>query len=108
MTTRPDRLLGLRVTPLTRRRIDNFKANRRGFWSLWIFLGLFVISLFAELVANDRPILVLYDGSLYVPFVKAYPETTFGGDFPTEADYSDPEVKRLIDTKGWMLLPPTA
>jgi microcin C transport system permease protein len=108
MTTRPDAVLGFRITPLTRRRIDNFKANRRGFWSLAIFLALFVISLFAELVANDRPILVLYDGSFYVPFVRAYPETTFGGPFPTEADYSDPEVSRLIDAKGWMLMPPIA
>src|SRR5512132_4697435 len=108
MTGPQDRVLGFRVTPLTRRRIDNFKANRRGFWSLWIFLALFAVSLFAELVANDRPILVLYDGSLYVPFVRAYPETTFGGPFPTEADYGDPEVRPLIDAKGWMLMPPIA
>jgi microcin C transport system permease protein len=108
MTGPQDRFLGLRVTPLTRRRIDNFKANRRGFWASWIFLALFVVSLFAELVANDRPILVFYDGSLYVPFARAYPEASFGGEFPTEADYSDPEVRRLIDAKGWMLLPPIA
>jgi microcin C transport system permease protein len=106
MTTRPDRFLGFAIAPLTRRRIDAFKANRRGVWSLWIFLVLFVISLFAEIVANDRPILVWYDGGLYTPFLKAYPETTFGGPFPTEADYSDPEVRRLIDDKGWMLTPP--
>jgi microcin C transport system permease protein len=52
------RVLGIRITPLTRRRIDNFKANRRGFWSLWIFLALFVVSLFAEFIANDKPFLV--------------------------------------------------
>jgi microcin C transport system permease protein len=100
-----NRVLRLRVTPLTRRRIDNFKANRRGVWSLAIFATLFVISLFAELVANDRPIIVRYDGAFYFPFVRAYPETTFGGPFPTEADYTDPEVKRLIAANGWMLNP---
>jgi microcin C transport system permease protein len=100
------RFLGLRVTPLNRRRIDNFKANRRGFWSLWIFLALFVVSLFAEFIANDKPFLVYYDGSFYMPIFKAYPETTFGGTFKTEADYSDPAVKALIDDKGWMVMPP--
>jgi len=101
-----DRFLGFAITPLTRRRIEAFKANRRGLWSLVLFLALFGVSLFAELIANDRPILVWYDGSLYAPFLKAYPETTFGGGFPTEADYSDPEVRRLIGEKGWMLTPP--
>ena len=101
-----DRILGLRITPLTRRRIDNFKANRRGVWSLWIFLALFVLSLFAECIANDRPIVVFYDGAFYLPIVNRYPETTFGGSFETETDYSDPEVRRLIDARGWMLLPP--
>ena len=106
MSSHPDRFLGLRITLLTRRRIDNFRANRRGIWSLWIFLVLFVVTLFAELVANDRPIIVFYDGAFYVPIVRAYPETTFGGEFPTEADYSDPEVRRLIDSKGWAIMPP--
>ena len=106
MSSHPDRFLGLRITLLTRRRIDNFRANRRGAWSLWIFLVLFVVTLFAELVANDRPIIVFYDGAFYVPIVRAYPETTFGGEFPTEADYSDPEVRRLIDSKGWAIMPP--
>jgi microcin C transport system permease protein len=112
MTPRPEpsrprpRLFGVAVTPLTRRRIDNFKANRRGFWSLWIFLALFVVSLFAEFIANDKPFLVYYDGGFYMPIFKAYPETTFGGTFKTEADYSDPAVKALIDDKGWMVMPP--
>jgi microcin C transport system permease protein len=101
-----DRILGLRISPLTRRRIDNFKGNRRGVWSLWIFLALFVASLFAELIANDRPIVVFYDGAFYFPIVNRYPETTFGGTFPTETDYTDPEVRRLIDAGGWMILPP--
>ncbi|MDS4012636.1 MAG: ABC transporter permease, partial [Defluviicoccus sp.] len=87
------RLFGFRITPLTRRRLDAFKANRRGFWSLWAFAALFVISLFAELIANDRPLVIRYDGQWYFPLVAAYPETAFGGVFPTEADYSDPAVR---------------
>jgi microcin C transport system permease protein len=93
------------MTPLTRRRIANFRANKRGFWSLWIFLVLFVLSLCAELIANDKPILVHYDGKNHFPVFVTYPETAFGGDFATEADYRDPEVKRLIEAKGWMLWP---
>jgi microcin C transport system permease protein len=94
-----------RLSPLNRRRLANFKANRRGFWSLWIFLALFGLSLFAEIIANDRPILVVYDGRAHFPFAVAYPETAFGGEFETEADYRDPHVKELIDAKGWMLWP---
>jgi microcin C transport system permease protein len=102
---RTDRVLGLRVSPLTRRRFANFRANRRGFWSLWIFLTLFVLSLFAEFIANDRPIIVSYAGHLYFPIFANYPETTFGGEFPTEADYRDPYVKKRIEAKGWMVWP---
>lgn len=98
--------VGRRLSPLTRRRLHNFRANRRGYWSLWIFLVLFVVSLFAELIANDRPLLVRYEGRLYVPVLRSYPETTFGGMFPTEADYRDPAVARLIREKGWMIWPP--
>src|SRR5262249_22572149 len=98
--------LGRRITPLTRRRLDNFRANKRGFWSLWIFLVLFGASLGAELIANDRPILIRYDGAYYVPALHSYPETAFGGFFPTEAKYRDPEVRRLIEEKGWILWPP--
>ncbi len=91
---------------LHRRRWEVFKANRRGFWSLWIFLILFVISLFAELIANDKPILVFYKGELYAPIFKFYPETQFGGIFETEADYRDPAVKTMIaDGDGWVLWP---
>ncbi len=68
-----DRILGLRVTPITRRRLHNFRANRRGFWSLWIFLVLFFTSLFAELIANDKPLLVKFDGAYYVPFQRPIP-----------------------------------
>jgi microcin C transport system permease protein len=100
------RFLGVRITPITRRRLMNFRRNQRGFWSLWIFLCLFVLSLFAELIANDRPLLIRYDGAFYVPVFVSYPETAFGGDFLTQADYRDPVVRELIEAKGWILWPP--
>jgi microcin C transport system permease protein len=100
-----DRFLGIPISPLTRRRLHNFRANSRGFWSLWVFLAIFVFSLFAEFVANEKPVLVAYDGGLYWPVFEAYPETTFGGEFRTEADYRDPYVAELIDAKGWMIWP---
>jgi microcin C transport system permease protein len=93
------------ANPIHQRRWRNFKANRRGWWSLWIFLVLFAGSMAAEFIANDKPILVRYQQSLYLPVFKAYPETTFGGDFPTEADYRDPYVRELIEAHGWMLWP---
>jgi microcin C transport system permease protein len=96
----------MRMSPLNRRRWQQFKANRRGWWSLWIFLTLFVLSLGAELIANDRPLVVYYDGDVYFPVAEAYPEVTFGGDFATEAEYRDPFVQDLINDKGWMLWPP--
>ena len=71
--------------PVNRRRWNNFRANRRGYWSLWIFLALFTFTLFAEFVANDNPLLVKYDGHYYFPVFEYYPETTFGGTFETEA-----------------------
>jgi len=101
-----DTFLGIRITPITRRRLQNFRANTRGFWSMWIFLVLFVVSLFAELIANDKPLLVRFDGSFYAPVFVAYPETAFGGEFETEADYRDPFVQELIEEKGWMVWPP--
>jgi len=101
-----DRFLGRKISPLTRRRLDAFRRNRRGFWSLWIFLAVFVVTLFAEFIANDRPILVRFNGAWYYPVFVDYPETTFGGEFPTAADYRDPAVKKLIEAKGWMLWAP--
>src|SRR3546814_13411280 len=83
----------MQMSPITARRWRNFGNNKRGFWSLWIFLILFVLSLGAEVIANDSPLLVRYDGSFYFPVLKAYPETTFGGDFETEAKYRDPFVQ---------------
>ncbi|THF93600.1 MAG: ABC transporter permease, partial [Sulfitobacter sp. SK025] len=86
--------------PLNQRRWRNFVRNRRAYWSLWIFAVLFGISLFAEFVANDKPILVSYRGEFYMPIFNFYPETAFGGDFQTEAVYRDPEVQCLIATGG--------
>jgi len=96
----------MNLTPITKRRLANFCRNRRGFWSLCIFLALFMASLFAELIANDKPLLVSYDGGLYSPVFVQYPETTFGGEFLTEADYRDKFVIKLITDKGWMVWPP--
>ncbi|MCK9295748.1 MAG: ABC transporter permease [Desulfobulbaceae bacterium] len=83
-----------------RRRLRKFKGNRRGYWSLVLFSVLFVISLGAEVISNDRPFLIIYNGSFYFPLVKDYAETTFGGDFPTEADYRDPYILEKITTGG--------
>ena len=88
-----------------RRRWWNFRRNRRAFWSLWLFLALFFVTLPAELLANDAPLLVRYDGNFYFPVARLYPETTFGGIFETEADYTDPEVVALIEAKGWIVWP---
>jgi len=95
------------LTPINQRRLANFKANRRGYWSLWIFLVLFIVSLGAEFIANDKPFLVSFEGKFYFPAVVNYPETTFGGDFETAADYRDPYLQKLIaDKGGYMLWPP--
>lgn len=94
------------LSPLTRRRLKQFRANGRGFWSLWFFLVLFVVAMLAPVIANDKPILLKYDGHFYAPVFKTYPETLFGGDFETETDYRDPYVKELVEAKGgWMIWP---
>ena len=102
---RENRFLGMRISPISQRRIANFNANRRGVWSLRIFLALFLLSLFAELFANDSPLLIRYDDAFYFPVFVSYPETVFGGDFETEADYRDPVVVELIEAKGWIVWP---
>jgi len=94
------------TSPLTQRRLRQFCANRRGFWALWIFLCLFFLTLPAEFLANDKPILLSYQHKLYFPIFKAYPETSFGGELETEADYQDSYVKEKISAQGWMLMPP--
>lgn len=94
-----------RCSPINQRRIDTFFFNKRASWSLWIFLFIFTFSLFAEFIANDKPLIIHYDGALYSPVLVNYPETTFDGDFDTEADYTDPYITELIEEKGWMLWP---
>lgn len=94
------------MNPMNRRRLAAFRSSKRGMISLAIFGLLFFVSLFAEFLANDKPILIRYDGAFYSPMVRDYPETTFGGDFPTNTVYSDPEVQKLIEAKGWILWPP--
>jgi microcin C transport system permease protein len=97
----------LNLSQVSQRRLAIFKANRRGYWSLWIFIVLFGASLFAEFLANDRPLLIRYEDAWYVPVLKDYSGDAFGPDFlPTDADYTDPDLQRAIRAKGWMLWPP--
>ena len=98
-------MASIRLPPLTRRRLHRFRSNRRGWWSLWIFVILFITTLLAEVIANDKPFLVYFKGDVYFPIVKAYPETTFGGDFLTEADYRNPYLSELIERDGWTVWP---
>ena len=93
------------LSPLNERRWANFKANRRGFWSLWIFLVLFVLSMFAEFIANDRPVLASYKGEILFPNIVDYPEEKFGG-FLAVTDYRDPVIQEEINANGWMIWPP--
>lgn len=94
-----------RSNPLNEARWLRFKANKRGYWSLWVFMVLFVISLFAELIANDKPLLVEYNSQWYYPIAEQYAETEFGGEFETEADYTDPYVIELIEENGYIVWP---
>ncbi len=95
----------LKLSPHVQGRIQRFKAHKLGYRSLWVFLFVLSVSMFVNIIANDRPLLLLYDKQLYVPILKQYSETTFGGVFETEADYRDPVVGTLINQKGWMLWP---
>ena len=95
----------LRLTPINRRRWENFRANKRGYWSFWIFLALCGLSLFAEVIANDKPILARYKGELHVPVLVDYPESKFGG-FLAVTDYKDPVILDEIEKNGWILWPP--
>jgi len=88
-------------------RWQRFKANRMGYTSLWIFVILFGLSLCAELIANDKPLLVRYQGQFYFPIMQSQPETVFGGDFATPTDFLDPDIRRNITSKGnWAIYPP--
>ncbi|MGD1877047.1 MAG: ABC transporter permease [Kiloniellaceae bacterium] len=93
------------LSPIDRRRLANFRANRRGYWSVCILLPIFLLSLFAELIANDKPLFIWFDGKPYAPVLFTYAETAFGGEFELEADYKDPFVIGLIEEKGWSLDP---
>ena len=95
----------MNLSPLNQRRLNNFISNKRGLYSFWIFFILFLISILADFIANDKPLLIKYNQDYYYPIINAYPETIFGGDFETEADYRDPYVKKLIEDKGWMIMP---
>lgn len=94
-----------RFSPITRRRFAAFRSNRRAWVSLWVFGVVFVLSLFAELIANDKPIIMQYDGQWYVPLLVDYPETEFDGFLPTRTDYLDPFVQQQIENNGWALWP---
>ena len=93
------------MSPIQQRRLANFRRNRRGYWSLWIFLVLFGLSLCAELIANDRPLIVSYKGDFYFPVVQSIPEETFGGFLPSEANYREPFIRDEINDHGWMIWP---
>ncbi|MEO3384820.1 ABC transporter permease [Mesorhizobium sp. CAU 1741] len=93
------------LSPLNKRRWQNFKANRRGYWSLWIFLVLFILSLFAEFIANDKPVIASYNGEILFPVLVDYPEEKFGG-FLAVTDYRDPVISEEIEANGWIVWPP--
>ena len=93
------------ISPLNRRRINNFKSNKRGLYSFYIFVFLFIISIFADFISNEKPLIIKYEKEYYFPILNIYSETIFGGDFETEADYRDPYVKQLIENKGWIIMP---
>lgn len=97
--------MSLRFSPINQRRIQSFRSNRRASWSLVFFLAVFTLTLFAEFLANDKPIVIRYQGEFFFPVVKVYAETLFGGDFETEADYKDPYITDLIEKDGWMIWP---
>jgi microcin C transport system permease protein len=96
------------LSPITQRRLSQFRANGRGFWSLWIFLALFVLAMGAEFIANDKPLSVKFQDELYFPTFVSYPETVFAGadGFETETEYRDPYVSDLIEAQGWIVWPP--
>ncbi|MBC7190955.1 ABC transporter permease [Marinobacter sp.] len=99
-------MAGITLSPIQQRRLQSFRSNRRGYWSMWIFLVLFGLSLCAELIANDRPLVISYQGELLFPVLQEIPEQRFGGFLPTEADYRDPFIREEIEANGWMLWPP--
>ena len=95
----------MNISPLAVRRLNNFRANKRGYYSALVFSVLFLISIFAEFIANDKPILVVFDGQIHLPVFQKISETYYGGEFETEADYKDPYVKDLINKNGFSIMP---
>ncbi|WP_147198887.1 microcin C ABC transporter permease [Pantoea sp. MBD-2R] len=95
-----------RLSPVNQARWARFRRNRRGYWSLWIFVVLFVLCLASELLANDKPLLVHYNDRFYFPLVVNYSETDFGGELATAADYQDPWLKSRLDRQGWAVWAP--
>ncbi|MDR1147668.1 MAG: ABC transporter permease [Spirochaetaceae bacterium] len=109
MTAKPAKSVQTSRIPRQSRRVtrwERFKKNKRGYISLWIFAILFGLSLFSEFIANDRPLLLRFDGKFYFPVFKNYSELTFGGEFDINTDYRDPYIINLIEQKGWMLSTP--
>jgi len=100
-----DAIKKITLTKINQERWNRFRSNRRGYLSLYLFSILFVLTLFSELISNDKPLLIYYDSSFYCPLVKEYAETQFGGEFQAPADYKDPYVIELINKKGWMINP---
>ncbi len=96
----------VKLSPLWQRRLNNLRENKRGYYSLWIFSLLFIVSLCAELFINDKPLIVSYQNKWYFPIFKTYSEQSFGGEFATEADYLDPYLQDIIEQNGWLLFPP--
>ncbi|WP_114191890.1 ABC transporter permease [Edaphovirga cremea] len=96
----------MQMSHINRARWARFRTNRRGYWSLWIFAVLFIVALLANVLANDKPLLVSYQGQIYLPFVNNYSETTFGGELQTATDFQDPYVVRNIEDHGWILWAP--
>lgn len=94
--------------PIWQARLRRFRRHRMGWWSLWLFLLIFLLCMGANLIANDKPLVVKYQQQWYFPVFKAYPETTFGGVFETEADYKDPAVQQMIHQHGYFIMPPIA
>ncbi|MAL96875.1 MAG: ABC transporter permease [Alteromonadaceae bacterium] len=94
------------LSPIQKRRLHNFRRNKRGYWALWVFLALFILSLGAELIANDKPLMLSYNGSWYFPVVQTIPETEFGGFLPSETNYHESFISDEIAAHGWILWPP--
>ncbi|MCG8671151.1 MAG: ABC transporter permease, partial [Pseudomonadales bacterium] len=93
------------LSPMNQRRFAKFRGNKRGWYSLWIFTFIFILTLFADFIANDKPVYINFDGGHYFPVFKTYSELEFGGEFETEADYRDEYVIELIEAKGFMVNP---